>query len=198
MLVEAPSMPKERSAFRSFPGYSCRFRDSAGAAVFVDQNDRLIEPTQPSRGRGDHAGRIPEALGTVGAGLGDGEPVGFLCRTAMNLYRKRLRRAAIALRMAANLLPSDDALAAVEARDQATRLLRTLTPREREALVLTVGLGSVTNLLVSPRWPGGLPVVSRSIAGRRRGRSWLIPMRRGTLPFLHSAESVTLTPRRAD
>ena len=69
------------------------------------------------------------------------DPVGFLYRTAMNLYRKRLRRAAIAMRKAANLLPQDDALAAVEARDQATRLLRTLTAREREALVLTAYLG---------------------------------------------------------
>ncbi len=59
------------------------------------------------------------------------EPVGFLYRTAMNLYRKRLRRAAVAMRKATNLLPPDDALAAVEARDEATRLLRTLTPRER-------------------------------------------------------------------
>lgn len=72
------------------------------------------------------------------------EPAGFLYRTAMNLYRKRLRRAAVAMRKAANLLPSDDALAAVEARDQATRLLRTLTPREREALVLTAYLGYST------------------------------------------------------
>jgi RNA polymerase sigma-70 factor (ECF subfamily) len=73
------------------------------------------------------------------------EPVGFLYRTAMNLYRKRLRRAAVALRKATNLLPPDDALAAVEARDQATRLLRTLTPREREALVLTAYLGYSTD-----------------------------------------------------
>jgi RNA polymerase sigma-70 factor, ECF subfamily len=72
------------------------------------------------------------------------EPVGFLYRTAMNLYRKRLRRAAVAMRKATNLIPPDDALAAVEARDQATRLLRTLTTREREALVLTAYLGYST------------------------------------------------------
>jgi RNA polymerase sigma-70 factor (ECF subfamily) len=69
------------------------------------------------------------------------DPVGFLYRTAMNLYRKRLRRAAIAMRRAANLLPQDDALAVIEARDQAARLLRPLTAREREALVLTAYLG---------------------------------------------------------
>ena len=72
------------------------------------------------------------------------EPTGFLYRTAMNLYRKRLRRAAVAMRKVTNRLPPDDALAVVEARDQATRLLRTLTPREREALVLTAYLGYST------------------------------------------------------
>ena len=71
-------------------------------------------------------------------------PAGFLYRTAMNLYRKRLPRAAVAMRKVTNLLPADDALAAVEARDEATRLLRTLTPREREALVLTAYLGYST------------------------------------------------------
>ena len=73
------------------------------------------------------------------------EPVGFLYRTAMNLYRKRLRRAAVAIRKLTTLLPPDDALAVVEARDQATRLLRTLTTREREALVLTAYLGYSTD-----------------------------------------------------
>jgi RNA polymerase sigma-70 factor (ECF subfamily) len=72
------------------------------------------------------------------------EPVGFLYRTAMNLHRKRLRRAGVALRKVTNLLPPDDALAAIETRDQATRLLRTLTPREREAIVLTAYLGYST------------------------------------------------------
>ena len=33
------------------------------------------------------------------------EPVGFLYRTALNLYRKRLRRAAVAMRKVTNLLP---------------------------------------------------------------------------------------------
>ena len=48
------------------------------------------------------------------------------------------------MRKVTDLLPPDDALAAVEARDEATRLLRTLTPREREALVLTAYLGYST------------------------------------------------------
>jgi RNA polymerase sigma-70 factor, ECF subfamily len=69
------------------------------------------------------------------------EPAGFLYRTAMNLYRKRLRRASVALRKTANLLPNDDELAAVETRDEAARLLGRLTPRERAAIVVTAYLG---------------------------------------------------------
>ena len=72
------------------------------------------------------------------------EPVGFLYRTAMNLYRKRLRRAGVAMRKAVNLAPQDDALDTVDTRDEAVRLLRTLTPREREAIVLTAYLGYST------------------------------------------------------
>jgi len=69
------------------------------------------------------------------------EPVGFLYRTALNLHRKRLRRASVAMRKTANLLPNDDELAAVETRDEAVRLLGRLTPRERAAIVVTAYLG---------------------------------------------------------
>jgi RNA polymerase sigma factor (sigma-70 family) len=41
-------------------------------------------------------------------------------------------------------LPQDDALDTVETRDEAMRLLRALTPREREAIVLTAYLGYST------------------------------------------------------
>lgn len=68
-------------------------------------------------------------------------PTGYLYRTALNLYRKRLRRAAVAMRKAIHLLPGDDPLEGVEARDEAARLLRGLTVREREAIVLTSYLG---------------------------------------------------------
>ena len=71
-------------------------------------------------------------------------PAGFLYRTAMNLYRSRLRRAAVAMRKAVNVLQDDDALLGIEARDEIVRMLRTLTPREREAIVLTSYLGYST------------------------------------------------------
>jgi RNA polymerase sigma factor (sigma-70 family) len=69
------------------------------------------------------------------------EPVGFLYRTAMNLFRKRVRRAAVAVRKAAHLLSQGDELADVELRDEAIRLLARLTPRERAAIVVTAYLG---------------------------------------------------------
>ncbi len=69
------------------------------------------------------------------------EPVGFLYRTAMNVFRKRLRRAGVAVRKAVHLLPRADELAVVETRDEAVRLLARLTPRERAALVVTSYLG---------------------------------------------------------
>lgn len=69
------------------------------------------------------------------------QPVGFLYRTAMNLFRKRLRRAAVAVRKAVHLLPRGDELADVEMRDEAVRLLERLTPRERAAIVVTAYLG---------------------------------------------------------
>jgi RNA polymerase sigma-70 factor, ECF subfamily len=68
-------------------------------------------------------------------------PVGFLYRTAMNLFRKRLRRAGVAVRKAVHLLPGHDGLAEVETRDEAVRLLQRLTPRERAAIVVTAYLG---------------------------------------------------------
>ena len=73
------------------------------------------------------------------AGMDD--PVGFLYRVAMNVFRKRLRRAAVAVRKVVHLLPTGDELAGVETRDEAARLLARLTPRERAAIVVTAYLG---------------------------------------------------------
>jgi RNA polymerase sigma-70 factor, ECF subfamily len=72
------------------------------------------------------------------------DPVAYLYRTAMNRFRKRLRRASVAMRKAVDLLPDDDALAVIESRDEATRVLGLLTPRERQAIVLTAYLGYST------------------------------------------------------
>jgi len=65
------------------------------------------------------------------------DPSGYLYRTAMNLHRKRMRRAAVALRHAIRPRPPRDHLDDVESRDLVLRTLATLTPRQRMSLVLT-------------------------------------------------------------
>jgi RNA polymerase sigma-70 factor (ECF subfamily) len=65
------------------------------------------------------------------------DPTGYLYRTAMNLYRKRRRRAAVAIRHAIRPRPPRDQLDEVEARDEVLRALATLSPRQRMSLVLT-------------------------------------------------------------
>jgi RNA polymerase sigma factor (sigma-70 family) len=64
------------------------------------------------------------------------DPTGYLFRTAMNLWRKRRRRASLAVRRAMRLAPPRDELAEVEAREAVVRALAALTPRQRAAVVL--------------------------------------------------------------
>ena len=65
------------------------------------------------------------------------DPTGYLYRTAMNLYRKRVRRASLALKRAMRLaLRVDDELREVETRDVVVRALAALTPRQRQSIVL--------------------------------------------------------------
>ena len=64
------------------------------------------------------------------------DPQAYLFRVAMNIFRNRYRRARLAMQRTLSLRPSDD-LAMVETRDEVVRLLRTLAPRERAAIVLT-------------------------------------------------------------
>ena len=65
------------------------------------------------------------------------DPVGYLYRTAMNVFRKRYRRAALAIRRSIGLSPSQDDFADADDRDTVRRVLSTLPPRQRAALVLT-------------------------------------------------------------
>ena len=65
------------------------------------------------------------------------DPTGYLYRTAMNLHRKRLRRAGVAIRHTIRPRPPRDLLDEVESRDEVLRALATLTPRQRMSLVLT-------------------------------------------------------------
>jgi RNA polymerase sigma-70 factor, ECF subfamily len=69
------------------------------------------------------------------------EPAGFLFRTAMNLFRRRYRRAKLAKRFALPVGEPDDAFATVDTRDQLVRALKELSPHQRAAVVLTSILG---------------------------------------------------------
>lgn len=65
------------------------------------------------------------------------EPTGYLYRTAMNLFRKRYRRAVLALRKTVSEELRRDEFATVEDRSIVARALAELAPRQRAALVLT-------------------------------------------------------------
>jgi RNA polymerase sigma-70 factor, ECF subfamily len=69
------------------------------------------------------------------------DPVGYLYRTAMNLFRKRYRRAALAVRRTVGLAPSRDDFSDADDRHVVRHVLATLPPRQRAALVLTEMLG---------------------------------------------------------
>jgi RNA polymerase sigma-70 factor, ECF subfamily len=67
---------------------------------------------------------------------GGPDPVAYLYRTAMNVWRSRLRRAAVAARKVIHHIQGDDEIAEVEARDAVVRALAPLPPRQRAAIVL--------------------------------------------------------------
>jgi RNA polymerase sigma factor (sigma-70 family) len=64
------------------------------------------------------------------------DPVAYLYRTALNAWRSRRRRAAVALRRAVHQIPNDDEMAAVDQRDAVVRALALLPARQRAAVVL--------------------------------------------------------------
>jgi RNA polymerase sigma-70 factor, ECF subfamily len=69
------------------------------------------------------------------------DPVGYLYRTAMNLFRKRHRRAMLAVRRTIGLAPSNDDFSDADDRQVVRHVLASLPPRQRAALVLTEMLG---------------------------------------------------------
>jgi len=69
------------------------------------------------------------------------DPTGYLFRTALNIWRKRLRRTGLAARKAVSLAPKEDPFTSVDDREVVFRALRTLRPKERAAIVATGLLG---------------------------------------------------------
>ena len=69
------------------------------------------------------------------------DPVGYLYRTAMNVFRQRYRRTRLAIRRTIGSAPAHDDFADVEDQDLVGRILGSLPARQRAALVLTELLG---------------------------------------------------------
>jgi len=69
------------------------------------------------------------------------DPTGYLFRTALNRHRSGLRRAARAARRTVGQAHGGDLFARADERDALARALATLSPRRREAIVLTELLG---------------------------------------------------------
>jgi RNA polymerase sigma factor (sigma-70 family) len=94
------------------------------------------------------------------------DPVAYLYRTAMNVWRSRLRRAAVAVRKVVHQIQGYDEMAVVDQRDAVLRALMPLPPRQRAAVVLLDVLD-----LSSEQAGGALgikPVTVRVLAARAR------------------------------
>ncbi len=68
------------------------------------------------------------------------DPTGYLYRTAMNVFRKRTRRAVLALRRALSPASTPAPFAEIDEQQDVVAALAELTPRQRAALVLTDGM----------------------------------------------------------
>lgn len=94
------------------------------------------------------------------------DPTGYLFVTALNVFRKRLRRTGIALRRSIGMAPSQDAFGAVEDRAVVLDALAQLPPDQRTALVVTALLGYSSE--EAGRMLGARPSTIRARATRAR------------------------------
>ena len=94
------------------------------------------------------------------------EPVGYLYRTAMNLFRKRYRRLVLALRRTISVELRRDEFAMAEDRSVVSGALDELAPRQRAALVLTELIGFSSD--EAGRMLGVSPGTVRSLASQGR------------------------------
>ena len=94
------------------------------------------------------------------------DPTGYLYRTAFNLFNRRSKRAAMALRRAFSVRESADEFAAADARFMVEQGLSELSPRQRAAIVLTELLGYSSE--AAGRVLGVRPGTIRALASQGR------------------------------
>jgi RNA polymerase sigma-70 factor (ECF subfamily) len=95
-----------------------------------------------------------------------GDPTGYLYRTAFNVFKRRSRRAAMALRRTLGVGETVDEFAAADARFMVEQGLSELSPRQRAAIVLTELLGY--NSEAAGKMLGVRPVTVRALASQGR------------------------------
>jgi len=94
------------------------------------------------------------------------DPVAYVHSIAMNAFRRRTRRAAMAVRRTLRMTPADDDLALVEEQELVVGLLASLRPAQRAAIVLTDLLDYSS--AEAARMLGLRPGAVRSLASRGR------------------------------
>jgi RNA polymerase sigma-70 factor (ECF subfamily) len=124
---EEPVFADRASTFEAF--FEDQHADLFGALYLITRDRHEAEEIMQ-----DAFLRIWERWDKVGS-LAD--PVGYLYRTAMNLFRKRWRRASVALKHQARLAPRDDEISQIETRVAVVHAMASLSPRQRAAIVLT-------------------------------------------------------------
>ena len=145
---------------------------------FLDQRDRLFQILSVITGSRQEAedlsqeafARVWERWDTVSVME---NPAGYVHRTAMNLFRNRYRRGLMAARRSIVGRVDEDAYAVVDDRHVALQVLRSLSPRQRAAVVLTDVLGytadeSASMLGVRPATVRALHFQARAALKRMR------------------------------
>lgn len=121
--------------------------DAVGAPIdfdgfFVAQRPRLFAALCLTTGDRQEAEELTQdafvrVLERWPAVSGTEDPSAYLFVTAMNLFRKRYRRARLAAWLPVGHSSADTAFDTIDDRDVLVRALRALTPRQRAAVVLT-------------------------------------------------------------
>ncbi|HEX6580238.1 MAG TPA: sigma-70 family RNA polymerase sigma factor [Actinomycetota bacterium] len=94
------------------------------------------------------------------------DPTGYLYRIAFNVFKRRSRRAAMALRRTLGVGEGNDEYAAADARFMVEQGLAELSPRQRAAIVLTELLGYSSE--AAGKVLGVRPVTVRALASQGR------------------------------